>query len=156
MEIFLGVSTAISPLLALGGVWLGARLAGRQEGSRWLRDQRQETYVEYLDLLIALTKVFGVGMRVTKFGGQAAVDPGHDVAGVEDSFSEIMDDLQHLEQRLELINDSDVSEVRQEIDDVILRMMDSSDDEKVTEDHWNEIQAESWDLLSRLQKATFW
>ena len=92
-------------------------------------------------------------MSVTKFQGQTAIDVGHDVAGVENSFSEILDDLQHLEQRLELIIDSDVSDVKREIDDLILSMMDSRDDEDVTEDDWNEIQAEARDLLEKLQKA---
>ncbi|MGE5288361.1 MAG: hypothetical protein ACM3ML_14425 [Micromonosporaceae bacterium] len=128
-------------------------MGGLQEGSRWLRDQRQQTYVEYLDLLVALIRTFGVGMRVSKFGGQTAINSGHDFKGVDEAFNNLMDDLHHLEQRLELIVGDNVWSAKQKVDDLILSILDARDDEDIIEYEWDEIQEEGWDLLSELQKA---
>jgi hypothetical protein len=153
MQVFLGIIAAISPVLALVGVWLGARLSDLQEGGRWLRDQRQQIYVEYLDLLTALIRSFGVGMRVSKFGGQAAVEAGHNFRGVEDAFHDSLDELHHIELRLELVMGDDVREAKQRMDGFIANIFEATDSNDITNDRWNEIQEDGWDSLDELQRS---
>jgi hypothetical protein len=153
VHIILVIAATASPVLALLGVWLGARLGSLQENRRWLRDQRLQTYVEYLDHLVEVTRVFSVGMKVSNLQRERAQNSGHDFTGVENSFQDLMSDLEHLDQRLELIMGHNVSEALQDVHGVILMMTDARDDENATEELWNEITEESWAATSNLQEA---
>lgn len=137
LQTFLAIIAAMSPVIALAGVWLGSRLGSRQETRRWLRDQRQQTYLEYLDLMVALNRLFGVGPRVSKFGSQSAVDAGHDFDGVENAFHDLLEQLEHLEQRLELLVGDDTRALVEELSLVPGTIMELSGDEDTTEEEWD-------------------
>lgn len=58
---------------ALGGTWLGTRLAGTSEDRRWLRQHRLDAYDEVLEACDAVSIQADV-VHTTEPGTQAAVD----------------------------------------------------------------------------------
>lgn len=101
----------VSPLVALAGVMLGAGMSAQNEAGEWLREQRLTAYLDYLDNVVALSRLFRTDLGATKFHN-ADYEEADPVAtksydeldpAARESFERLLDRAQHAGERLQLL-----------------------------------------------------
>ena len=119
------------------GVWLGAALAGRRSERNCLREKRADAYVELLDLLTVISQTFHVGLKVSKLRADAAREHGHDFEGVEQAWRSQLDDLEHVELRVNMLGGRLGKAYQARANDIVFRMLQCVDATSPSETEWD-------------------
>lgn len=131
------LTAVLSGVVALGGVYLGARLSRRNADDQWRREQRLKTYTEVLAALRSVNSQFATSVRVSHLNADSARESGHDFEGTEwrwlDSFAEI----ERLEDSLALVGGRGRFVYDQEVNPLLADYWDALD----------EPDADEWDAL---------
>jgi hypothetical protein len=136
------LATVILPLL---GVLVGARLASRSANDQWLKKERLVAYLALIDQLEEMLSQFSVGMKVSKFDGDAD-EYGHDYDGVELAWHEQMDELQRAEVRVAILGGRLGAVYDSTAHQLISEMLEAIDDDSITLDEWTELARRGRDL----------
>lgn len=140
----------VTGVVTLVGVWIGSHLSRRTSERDWVREKRGDAYLELLDLLIEINTTFAVGLKVSKLKTEAAVEHGHDFEGVEDLWRSQIDDLEHIELRVNMLGGNLNKVYRDKANDVIADMMDALTADEIAEDEWDMIVRRGHDLIDDL------
>lgn len=147
MELF---SVLVTGLVTIFAVWIGSHLSRRLSESDWVREKRGAAYLELLDLLIEINSTFGVGLRVSKLRTDAAIEHGHDFEGVEDLWRSQIDELEHIELRVNMLGGNLTQVYRDKANDVIADMLNALDSSEVSEKEWDSIVHRGQELVDEL------
>lgn len=140
------LATVVLPLL---GVLVGARLASRSANDQWLKKERLVAYLALIDQLEAMLSQFSVGMKVSKFDGDAD-EYGHDYEGVEWAWHQQMDELQRAEVRVAILGGRLGDVYDSTAHELISEMLEAIDDDSITLDEWMELARRGRDLQDAL------
>jgi hypothetical protein len=144
------VGVLVTGVVTLVAVWIGSRLSRRGSERDWVREKRGAAYLELLDLLIEINTTFAVGLRVSNLKVDSAIEHGHDFEGVEDLWRSHIDDLEHIELRVNMLGGNLTKVYRDKANDLIVDMMDALDNDEITEDEWDLIVRRGRELIDDL------
>lgn len=145
---FLGV--LVTGLVTIFAVWIGSHLSQRLSEKDWVREKRGAAYLELLDLLLEINSTFAVGLKVSALQTEAAMAHGHDFEGVEELWRSQINDLEHIELRVNMLGGNLTEVYRQRANDVIADMLDAVDIDEISEKEWNAISRRSRELVDEL------
>lgn len=140
----------VTGVVTLVGVWIGSHLSRRTSERDWVREKRGDAYLELLDLLVEINSTFAVGLRVSRLRTDEAAEHGHDFEGVEELWRDQIDELEHIELRVNMLGGNLTKVYRDKANDLIADMMNALDDDEIDEDTWNQIVSRGHELIDDL------
>lgn len=147
------ITTAVTAVATLAGVFLGGWVSRRNSDSQWQRDQQLKSYTEIIHRLIAINEQFATEQRVSKFGGLTAREHGHDFEGATWRWLDGLGELDHLETVLELVGGHARETYRAELGPLLADYMEAIDDATTTEDDWHRLMTRGGSALSSFSAA---
>lgn len=144
------IGVFVTGVVTLVGVWIGSRLSRGTSERDWVREKRGAAYLELLDLLIEINTTFAVGLKVSNLQTEAAEEHGHDFEGVEDLWRGQIDELEHIELRVNMLGGNLTRVYRDKANKWLFDMMAALDSDDISAAEWDSIVRRGHELVDEL------